>query len=96
MLDLGVIRIRIPEGDGVFECDVNWSSLEEMLAMYDAITEDRPALTDDRKEFMRVTELVALRQAGKEEKDDPFDPYKPTRYKRVLRSVLRRRSDRRS
>ena len=90
------IKVRIPSSKSkeVFECEVPWVSLESMLARYDAIVEERLNLTDDRKEFLRVTEMVALWQAGREN-DDIGDVYRPTRYKRVLRSVLRRRSDRR-
>jgi len=96
-LDLGNIKIRIPDTsvEGIFECEIPWASLEMMLERYDAVAEERPGLTENRREFLRVTELVALWQSGREDRSDPFDQYRPTRYKRILRSVLRRRSDRR-
>ncbi len=73
---------------------VPYISMESMLAKYDAMNVN----TADTKAFLRVTELIAMDRAAidmqyEQAKSAPPDPYKPTRYKRCLRAILRRRSN---
>ena len=77
--------------------EVPFASMDAMLARYDSM----PSRTGDRKAFKRQTELIAVHQASLDMKSEeseglPVDHYKPTRYKKCLRSVLRRRSNKRS
>lgn len=74
--------------------EVPFESMEAMLARYDGM----PSRTGDRKAFKRQTELIAIHQASLDMSAEaaeglPKDEYKPTRYKKCLRSVLRRRSN---
>jgi hypothetical protein len=94
-LSFETIRVRLPSKDKAKppeDFDVPWDALEWMLSRYDALVKERGV---PGKSFMVWTELIAVQRAGMET-DDPFDLYRPTRYKRVLRSVLRRRRNRRS
>lgn len=75
--------------------EIPFLSMEAMLRQYDNMNVD----TKDRANFLRVTELVSMDRAsrdGREAVADAFDPYRPTRYKRCLRAVLRRRGSSKS